>query len=552
MASNNEYFTPERVDEQIEQLHQAKPLDEATDEAQLVNMLRRSYQTRLVAEDRAALERARQRITGAQCTVNTSEHAEPIVILHPPGPVVHTTGRRLSRILSGLAAVIVIGALLGGWLAVTRMMRTSPTAPSSEPSDLYVVQNGIAYRFDGRSGKVIWQDHLSTSEQSGSTYLQVVNGVAYTVIGFDVYALDARNGAQIWHITNRARKGYFWFVVDNGRLYLFSLDYTFSALNAANGSELWHNTTFTTENGYGFSVQNGNLYTQNSGANQLDALNSATGQVRWQAPLPDGSLLGAPLVENGIVYAAGGSVYALKEQSGQRIWKKTLPGGGIDMYAGGILYVDSPVVTLQAATSSGTNLRNIYALDARTGRLLWTSDPGYNTLNLPITDGLLLAAREYNGVYSLAGLDPRTGRAAWQVPFQCAVSTFDRQTQPTCSSGWTAVIGGKLYLLEAASSLQGKTTYTLKSFNPGTGQLLSAHQLTIGQQNVQALGASNGLLYLQTSVPQTANGIPYADYFFVAYHLSDGSLAWSHAMPPFPPPTSADTTPNTSSPVLAP
>ena len=30
---------------------------------------------------------------------------------------------------------------------------------------------------------------------------------------------------------------------------------------------------------------------------------------------------------------------------------------------------------------------------------------------------LLFAPRRYNGVYSIAGLDPRTGHLAWQVPF---------------------------------------------------------------------------------------------------------------------------------------
>lgn len=531
-------------------------LFEQPNEAQLVNVLRRYYRVPLFAEDRAALEHARQRITGKQSDVDTRDDDAPVGTFHPTGPAAHPRSTRFMRMLSGLAAIILVGILIGGWLAVTHRVGTPPTLSSNGPRDLYIIHNEIAYRLDGSSGKVIWQHRVSTGKQpdprvGSSAYLQVVNGVVYAVLDFDIYALDARNGKQIWHVINHTNKSYFWFVVDNGRLYLYSLDSTFSALNAADGSELWHNTTFTTENGYGFSVRNGNLYTQNSAANQLYTLDGTTGKVRWSAPMPQGSLTGSPVVENGAVYFSAGTLfYALKEQNGEKIWEQTVPTSGTfgTYLAGGILYVNGPAMMIE----SSTDVRDIFALNARTGQLLWTADPGYNMLNIPITDGLLLAAREHNGIYSIAGLDPQTGKVAWQAPFQCAVSQFDRWLYPACSVSWAEVINGKLYLLESAGQPQNKMVYTLKSFNPGTGQLLSEHQLAIEQDNPVAIGASNGLLYMQINVPRIANTISYTDYVFAAYRLSDGANAWSHAMPPFPAPTSANTAPGTSEPVLAP
>lgn len=269
--------------------------------------------------------------------------------------------------------------------------------------------------------------------------------------------------------------------------------------------------------------------------------------------MPQGSLSDAPLVEHGAVYfSSGNQLYALNEQSGARIWEQTVPAAGslTDAYlAGGTLYVNGYSMIME----SSTDTRNIFALNAQTGRLLWSAGPGYNMLNMPITDGLLLAAREHNGIYSIAGLDPHTGKAAWQVPFQCAVNHFGPQlTYPGCGALWTEDINGKLYLLESAGLPQNKTVYTLKSFDPGTGQLLSEHQLAIEQDNPVAIGASNGLLYMQINVPRIANSISYTDYLFAAYRLSDGATAWSHAMPPFPAPTSANTAPGTSQPVLAP
>jgi hypothetical protein len=74
----------------------------------------------------------------------------------------------------------------------------------------------------------------------------------------------------------------------------------------------------------------------------------------------------------------------------------------------------------------------------------------------------------------------------------------------------------------------------------------------VQQGSAAVIGVSHGRLYLQISVPKTADGIPYADFLFAAYRLDTGSPVWSYAMPPFPPPTSANTAPNTSWAVLAP
>lgn len=556
MSSNNEYFTSEQVDEQIEQLQPSNILNASTGEASLVQALQRYYSVPLVSEDRAALERARGRIIDKQSEEDTSARNVPVVTFHPASPVARPRGTRFMRLVSGLAAVLLVGFLVGSWLVVTRMVSAPTTFVPAKPSDLYVIHSDIAYRLAGKSGKGVWQRTLPASKRpgsGGSAYLQVVNHVVYAVLDFDNYALDAATGQQIWHVVNHTGKAYFWFVVDNGRLYLFSLDNTFSALNAANGSLLWLNTTFTTQNGYGFTVSNGNLYTQNSGGDQLDTLDGATGRLRWSLPMPQGSLASAPLVENGIVYFLSGNIlYAVHEQNGQRIWKQPVPGAGTLAGAyitGGILYVNNYPIIME----SSTDIRNFFALDARTGQLLWSAGPGYNMLNIPITDGLLLAAREHNGVYSLAGLDQRTGKAAWQVPFQCAVSHFGPElVYPECSAVWTGVIDGKLYMLESDGQPVHKPVYTLKSFDPATGQLLSEHPLVVNQDNLVAVGADNGLLYLRISVPRFANTIYYDDYVFVALRLSDGATAWSHTMPAFPPPTSANTSPGTSQPVLAP
>lgn len=561
MESEHEYFTTERVDEQIDQLLLASTTGEGSEEAHLVNALRRSHAVSRQAEERAALQRARLRLADATRAPGTFDlPALPVSVLQARPPA-RARGRPFMRLISGLAAVVLVGVLLGSWLVLTHLAPAHTAFVSQQQDDLYVVHHGTAYRLSGTSGKVIWQRALSTRKQpdpqmGSNAYVQVVNHRVYAVLDFDIYALDAGTGKQIWHVVNHTARSYFWFVVDHGRLYLFALDNTFSALNAASGSLLWHNTTFLTENGYGFQVINGNLYTRNSSGDQIDTLDAATGRLRWQLPLAQGSLEGGIQEAHGVVYfLAGRTLRAVHEQSGQNIWTQTLPGAGV--LAGtyspggtdGILFVNS----YSGIMESSTDIRNIFAVDARTGGLLWSAGPGYNTLSLPITNGLLLAAREHAGVYSLAGLDPQSGKVLWQVPFHCGISHFGPQlVYPECSALWTGVIGGKVYLLESDGQSVQKAVYTLKRFDPTTGRLLAEHPVAIGQDGLVVVGADHGLLYLRVNVSRFANTIYYDDYLFVAVRLSDGATVWNHAMPAFPPPTSANTSPGTSDPLLAP
>src|SRR5579859_2399289 len=522
MTPNNEYFTSEQVDEQIEQLHQRSTPHEQTDEAQLVNMLQRHYRVSLAPEDRTALAHARQRILDGLGNEDILDHESPFVNGSEIRPIAHPRRARLTRFLSSLAAVLVVGALLGSWLVVTHMAKPPRGLSGAGQSSLYNVHSGIAYRLDGNTGKIIWQHPVPTKKQSdpnhgGSASLQVINAVVYVVLDFDIYALDARNGKQIWHVTNHGKTEYSDFVVDHGRLYLFSLDNTFSALDATSGTQLWHNTTFTTQNVSGLRVLNGNLYTQTSGPTlgdqKLWVLDGATGNVRWSYPLSDGYLLDSPLVANGVVYFSSGNILsAVNEQNGNKIWEKRASAiGGF-----GTLYIANDILYANGYNAYPYDRINeaIYALAVHNGQILWTSNPDFNAFQLPITGGLLLAWRQHNGNYSIAGVDTRTGKAAWQVPFTCNSISHDvenpRILNPSCGVSWSEVINGKWYLLESDSRLQknggqGSLVYTIKSVDPHTGQLLFEHPFGSGQDNLGVIGASNGLLYVALGIPRTAN-----------------------------------------------
>jgi outer membrane protein assembly factor BamB len=273
-------------------------------------------------------------------------------------------------------------------------------------------------------------------------------------------------------------------------------------------------------------------------------------------------MISPPIVAGGIAYIISGDrLYGLNEQNGRDIWEQGPPGVSSffsGKVANGVLYMDEGSIIME----SSTDVRKVYAFDARTGSPLWVSDPGYQMYDLPLTDGLLLAAREHNGVYSVNGLDPRTGKPAWQVPFNCPIEHFGPLLYPQCDAAWTGIVDDTLYLVEHENGVQQATPprsntgqsniYTLKAFDPRTGKLLAQHALDIKSDSPGPIGTSNGLLYFMISIPRQANTITYADYAFDAFRLSDGGHIWHYPLPPFQPPTGQASYPTTSQAILAP
>jgi outer membrane protein assembly factor BamB len=403
---------------------------------------------------------------------------------------------------------------------------------SEEQQDFYHYYCGMVYRFDANNGELIWQTPVSPSDQPNGARLHAVNGVVYAVGRFDIDAVNAQNGELLWHVSYTGERRYFSSIIDNGRIYLYLSDLTFSALNVTDGSVLWHNTTFRTGSGDSFSVHNGHLYTErttNGGRDRtLFTLDGATGKMRWQIPISLASLLSELLVEDGVVYiVAREFLLALNEQSGEIIWRQTVSDTLLHHpeLANSILSVESPGPYPTVAMWPGPPRKpdTLAALDARTGQIRWVV-PDYRRVPgthrpLPIVDGLLLAT----GREGVVGLDVQTGKIAWSYPLQYVI--------------WGSILHGTLYLLESVNlpqeqeALRAKSPCTLKGFHPATGQLLSSHLLATGESTFRVSGIGNGLLYQYFPAPRVGFSPSYK-YSLVAYHLSDGSRAWSFSIPP--------------------
>lgn len=152
--------------------------------------------------------------------------------------------------------------------------------------------------------------------------------------------------------------------------------------------------------------------------------NVAQLQARWSASLGDGGNGAAPLVVDGLLYAAGapGHAAVFDAQNGLPVWRFAPPVSGDAAMAGGIALLDGRVFT---AAADG----RLIALNAHTGRALWeTTPPGDGTmLGAPLAlPGRIVIGVTGDGAKAqgrLEALDPASGEKTWRL-----VTTAARMT----------------------------------------------------------------------------------------------------------------------------
>ena len=185
----------------------------------------------------------------------------------------------------------------------------------------------------------------------------MINGVIYGATLWEMYALDATTVLTKWTYEIRTVLSGPP-TITGGLVYLNESDGPIDALDMATGALKWHylsnsssglGTALTIVDGVGYAAWE----------NAVVALDAASGAVKWTYPFTlDG--IGPVAVTGGVVYASADKSYALDAATGSLRWQYPATPNGNDalQIANGVIYMSA-------------NDNNVYALDATTGAVRW-------------------------------------------------------------------------------------------------------------------------------------------------------------------------------------
>lgn len=207
--------------------------------------------------------------------------------------------------------------------------------------------------------------------------------------------------------------------VGRGMLFGVDLDGQITATDLLTGRRLWK-----VQAQWGWPIDpigyGGGLLFTGDGRGRLAALDPDTGRLVWETPLSERSRMNAaPVYHEGRVYAGNdGQVFALDARTGSVLWKSHSPVGNVEALAVG---------NGQVAVGGTWGL---VALEAATGKERWNPHSHGNYGGPLLAGGLIISGTE-SGV---TAIDAATGSSRWQgkgYPFAVqagVVYTLEKQT----------------------------------------------------------------------------------------------------------------------------
>jgi len=287
--------------------------------------------------------------------------------------------------------------------------------------------HGRVLALEARTGHVAWRREFgrciasSPALGSGVVYVALMSPApcehADRAASGLLVALNARTGRVMW----RFRAG----VIESspllvgGLVYFGSWDHRVYAVDVGTHRARW---TFTTggEVKGGLAFARGTVYA-GSYDGHVYALGARTGKLRWSAGAERrltgrGRFYATPAVAYGRVFvgATDGIVYAFGARSGRLLWARRTGS-----------YVYGAAAVWRGAVYVGSYDHRFYALDAATGAVRWSFAAGHPVSGAPtVLDGLVYfstcgscSSQESDArARRTRALDARTGRLVWTFP----------------------------------------------------------------------------------------------------------------------------------------
>lgn len=389
--------------------------------------------------------------------------------------------RRWATLTSAIAAVLVVAALIGGFLFLFNAHNTLVGSAGSSRV-IYVAsegKDGTVYAIRPGDGAVYW--HYSIGQKLSGGLVASSDSV-YASAGSHVYALNTNDGSLRWTSPDIRGGAYPPMLVNGNAIYLSSPDSLY-ALNTQDGHVLWSRKSPSCNGGcvaVFMTVTEGTAYVYMDG---LYALRASDGQVIWHDPAYH---FDSPsfAVSNGKVFVPDGRkglVYELSASDGQLLhtFSFFLKGEPIELLAtSGVIYIDNEGY-------------NIYAIQASDGAVLWHKHSDTFILGLSAAgDGGLYFASTVESVSSIVSVQSSGSPVAVVTPVPSTGSPVVVATPVV-----TSAISTDVYAINSSDgSLRWHWQPT--SDTGGSSNVLALDEkvyLTVGG-SLYALSASDGRL----------------------------------------------------------
>ncbi len=335
--------------------------------------------------------------------------------------------------LSLLFLLLLTGCSNAGTGGTTNGNLPSGGQPTTSQPVLYLVDNFINSSGSPvdqveafKSGKALWKYPLPNL-LGGEYPILVANQIVYVGRGDTLYALQAETGKLMWKVP--AAPAVMKIVVAAGTIFVdsgggFAGQESLYAFSARDHSLLWRYTPPGASGILGWTVADNMLYSVIGGLPpELLALDTTTGQPRWQVPLNNLDGLFYVLIPgeaNQLLFQTSTQLIMFQDSDGHELWRLETGARGVQFFNSILysLFVDEP----PPPSSDGTKV-GIRALQASDGKKLWeTPVPSDIAPALEARMNLAIGAITPEGFYlldgpnlgDLAAWSSQDGKALWQ------------------------------------------------------------------------------------------------------------------------------------------
>lgn len=318
--------------------------------------------------------------------------------------------RKLPSMAVRLVAVAACGLALGGCSTVRGWFSSDKEEPN-EPVELSDIARTV-------SATRLWSAEIGDGEgRLGARQGPVVaDGRVYAAaVEGGVRALDLQSGNVIWHFESDLElsggPG-----VGDGLVVVGGLDGNVIALDSASGAEKWR-AKVNSEVIAAPAIGLGMVFVR-SNDGRITAFDAASGERRWfwNHDVPTLSVRGndAPVLGPGFVFVGNddGTVTALSATDGRPLWEQPVAAAEGRTELDRMADIDGTPVLDGAVLFASSFKNQTAAIDAPTGRPLWSSDHGGPGRAAVASDRVVVTTPA--GL--VFGLDKTGGSALWQQP----------------------------------------------------------------------------------------------------------------------------------------